>query len=445
MTLVTQVVTLIIGLVVSIILARVLGPTRKGILTLALVPPALAGSLINLGIDSATTYNVAKRTRPLPVLIGTGAGLMFAVGTVGAAVLAVLILLAPDLVTPGVRTLYAVVALAFLPMSLTWNLLDGVPLGLQDYRLYNVMRIVGAAGVGITTVVAVWPLRGGVLGALIAQAVTFTALTVLALSFFRRRYGGVAFAWDTHYMKDALRYGWQINLGNAVAFLNYRVDVLLLGHFVTAAQIGLYSISFAVAEKLWLLSLAAGVVLFPRVASGRSEQDDPRFTALVTRTVALLTAAGGVVLLFVAPAVVGILFSSRYAGAVGPLRALLLGIVAFSAARILANDIAARGRPMLNVYASVGGVVVNVVLNLVWIPRYGIVGSAWASSVSYTAIFVARLFIFSWLTDTPAISVLRPRRSDLAHYRDTARRVVSRGDRAVSDTGADIWTRTPTE
>ena len=76
----------------------------------------------------------------------------------------------------------------------------------------------------------------------------------------------------------------------------------------------------------------------------------------------------------------------------GALQALLAGIVALSAGRVLSNDIAGRGRLILNAYGGLAAVATNVVLNLLWIPRYGIVGAAWASTVSYSVSFLMALF-----------------------------------------------------
>lgn len=62
--------------------------------------------------------------------------------------------------------------------------------------------------------------------------------------------------------------------------------------------------------------------------------------------------------------------------------------------RVFGNDIAGRGRPILNTYVSVGAIATNIVLNVVWIPRYEIAGAALASTVSYGIILVVRQFLY---------------------------------------------------
>jgi len=93
-----------------------------------------------------------------------------------------------------------------------------------------------------------------------------------------------------------------------------------------------------------------------------------------------------------------LLYSSAFLPAVRPLQILLPGIVALSVGRVLANDVAGRGRVMLNNYAGLVTVATNVILNILWIPKYGIAGAALASTGSYTLAFFTQLFLYARLS-----------------------------------------------
>jgi O-antigen/teichoic acid export membrane protein len=60
------------------------------------------------------------------------------------------------------------------------------------------------------------------------------------------------------------------------------------------------------------------------------------------------------------------------------------GIVALGHSKILANYVAGRGRPDINAVRGVMALAINVVANLFLIPRYGIIGAAAATSISYS-------------------------------------------------------------
>jgi len=62
---------------------------------------------------------------------------------------------------------------------------------------------------------------------------------------------------------------------------------------------------------------------------------------------------------------------------------------------VLGQFLAAIGMPMRLVYFWLLCFLVNLVLNIMWIPIYGEIGAAYASVISYLSIFIL-VFIYSW-------------------------------------------------
>ena len=182
------------------------------------------------------------------------------------------------------------------------------------------------------------------------------------------------------------------------------------------SAVGLYAVGVGLVEKLWMVSYAASTVLFPRVAAETEEDRRKEFTPLVARTVLWITALAALVLVLLSHWIVLVLYSETFLPAVGALQALLIGIVALSAGRVLANDIAGRGFPGLNIYTGLAAVATNIALNLLWIPRYGIVGAAWASTASYTVSFLMALYFYCRLSGNHWTKVVFPQRGDWALY-----------------------------
>jgi O-antigen/teichoic acid export membrane protein len=129
--------------------------------------------------------------------------------------------------------------------------------------------------------------------------------------------------------------------------------------------------------------------------------------------------------------VVELLYSDTYLASVGPLQILLPGIVALGVSRVLANDMAGRGRPEVNLYVGVVTVASNVALNALWIPRLSIGGAALASSVSYAVSLAVTLWVYCRISANSWTRVLLPQRGDWGLYRETvitlARNLKARG------------------
>ena len=111
----------------------------------------------------------------------------------------------------------------------------------------------------------------------------------------------------------------------------------------------------------------------------------------------------------------------EFANAVLPLQILLIGAVTMSGWRILAIDIYGRGRPELNIYVSSVCLFLNVMLNILLIPKYGIIGAAWATSCSYTLAFVLMMIIYHRLFGVDIRDMIIIKISDLKVYRNVLR------------------------
>ncbi len=416
-TLTGQVIRLVLGLLTSVIIARILGPERKGIYTLCTLLPLLIIALTNLGLAPASAYYLAARRYPPRDILGGNLVLTAAISIAGMLVGLIITFWFRTELFPSVPADYLFFSLLLIPANLFFMHIQSVLLGARSFREYNLAAVLSSFLSLVITVIALGVLRMNIWGALAANLLAWTSATLIIFRRTKKVTGGVSFKLNGAYLRAALKYGLQVHLGNMFSFLNYRVDILLVNWYLNPVAVGFYSIGVLIVERLWLISSAASLVLFPRVAAEKDDPGKKEFTPLVARSVFLITVLGSLVLYAVSRWMVIFLYSRQYLPAVRPLQILLPGIIAISVARVLANDISGRGRPLLNTYTAMATLTSNVVLNLLWIPKYGIAGAAWASTASYGAALVARLVIYCRLSGNTWSAVLFPRRGDGELYR----------------------------
>lgn len=415
-TVLTNIVTLGLGLGTSVILARLLGPEERGIYALASLLPSLIVALIHLGIGPATVYYTAQDRYLRKEILGNTVLLALIIGTLGVIVGLLVVLFFRMSIFPNIAGEYLLVALGAIPASLFFLYFRYILLGLRQIKEYNFLDIWQSLCSLVLVALALWALGLGVVGALLAAMTAWFLSAVVAFRWVWRAAGGISFKPNVSYLKGVAVYGTQAYLANIMGFLNYRLDMFLVNWFLNPAAVGFYSISVGLAEKLWLISQAASVVLFPRVAAERDELRRKEFTPLVARTVLWVTTLTALALFILTPFIIVFLYSEVFILATRPLQILLPGIVALSVWRLLANDLAGRGRPMLNTYITGVAVVANVVLNLFWIPRYGIEGAAWASTASYGIALVVIVAVYCRISGNSWANVLLPQRGDWALY-----------------------------
>ena len=93
---------------------------------------------------------------------------------------------------------------------------------------------------------------------------------------------------------------------------------------------------------------------------------------------------------------------------------LLPGVLMLTFFKVLNMDLAGMGRPWVAMWAMVPALIVNVVLNVMWIPAHGANGAAAASTFSYGIAAVLFLVAYSRETGIPVREIIRYRSSDFA-------------------------------
>ncbi len=99
------------------------------------------------------------------------------------------------------------------------------------------------------------------------------------------------------------------------------------------------------------------------------------------------------------------------------LRLLLPGMVLLTVARGISVDLAARGRVDLNLYVSIVTLVVSVAGNIILIPRYGINGSAVATTLAFTVNLLTRLVLYERISGNKWYTLVLFFKSDAAVLR----------------------------
>jgi O-antigen/teichoic acid export membrane protein len=422
LTLVARVIGLGLALLSSVIIARALGPEGTGVYTLAILFPLLILTFANLGLGPATVYYVAQDKYSLREVFGNSIVMSSIIGVVASLLGLVLVIFFRGWIFPDVPRSYLVLALILVPANLfSQQYVNQILLGARRIGEFNAVSVAHKFLFLLLVFVATVGLGLGIGGVIWASILSSLLLCFALFLWLRRIAGGVRFRPNLAYIRDTLRYGVKAHLGNIIGFLNYRIEVFLLGAFLPFSAVGFYAVAVGLAEKLWFVSESASTVLFPTISAERDEQERKAFTPLVSRNILLITAIGASALFFVSPWVIVLLYSGEYLPTVQLFRILLPGIVFLSGARILANDIAGRGKPLLNTYVGAIGLVIQIGLNLAWIPRFGAAGSAWATTISYGIILVARLWVYMKLSDNSLAKVILPQNSDWLLYHQLAR------------------------
>lgn len=386
-TLAARVASLFIGIASAVIIARALGPAGKGEYALIVLIPALFQLAGGLGLDQAMVYLVARRRDESRAIAFTVLATSVGLGILLLGAYAVLTAIPPYSSYLGIVRVEAALIwllILLLPVTLATQSLTAAILALERYRDYNVATIVVPAANLALLLALVVLLDLGVAGAVVALGcASVIGLGWAAWLFFSAAPAG-SIRWAPGIVRQAFAFGSRAQVGNLAWFIHYRADMFLVAYFAGPVALGFYAAAVGLAEKLYLAPSAIGTVLFPRVAAGDPAQAR-RLTPQASRHTLFLTVCLSVILAALARPVVQILYGSEFLPSVTPLWLLLPGVVSLAVGRVVSADLSGRGLPGVVARANVSMAVLNIALNLWWIPIWGLAGAASATSVSYTA------------------------------------------------------------
>lgn len=421
-TLVTKGVVLGLSVAAGMLAARLLGTSGRGALALFQTVPLMVMPLGELGVRQAAAHFLGQR-RYTEQALGEGLKLLYLLGSVLGAAITLACYAGLGLWRSygwGLPCLFA----ALVPLLLLESYYNGILLAQRRIERMNYLSLADRAGMVLFLVLFVAWGRYGVMGAALALLASRLLPTVL-LAVWLREHLRLAPRWVPSLSNALLMKGGLFALSLFVMQLNYRVDVLMLERVSGMASVGIYSVGVTVCELLKELPLAIGLVLFARSANARlsppasggpgglervRSMEELGKVARVTMALIAVIALG---LAVAAPWVIPWCYGAEFAGSVRVIWCLLPGVMALALFLILQFFAAGQGKPGLVLRAFVPALILNILLNLAWIPRWHEVGAALSSTVSYALAVWVYLRQFSRLYGITAAELLWLRASDV--------------------------------
>lgn len=252
-------------------------------------------------------------------------------------------------------------------------------LGISTALLGVVLSVFGA-------VVLDWGLRGIVGGLLLALVVMlpirmWTARDCLRLVFSRPL------------LRRLLAFGVPLVPTSLAWWIFGMSDRILVGKLSTLDQLGLYSVALSLASVLSISVGALGQAWSPH-AFRIYEEDESHASAFYGRMLTYILVGLGLLavgLSTFARDLLSILATPKFVPAAEAVAPLALALVAYGSVQVTAMGISLTKKTLyLAIYAWIGAAL-NVSLNLLLVPRFGMLGAAWATFASYVFLTAAYL------------------------------------------------------
>jgi len=409
-TFTSRIIIVFIAIASSIITARWLGPAGKGTFAVLWVIVGLGVQFGNFGFHASNVFFTAKDKKSVSnvasnsLCFGLIAGVIISSGIIG------VFLKKPGLFG-NIPFLLLLVTIVLIPFKLILYFFQHLFLGLKRVLTYNSFELAERISLLAIVVVVLVLLKQGLFMLMLSVSVISGVLTIFFVIYTKRVTNFNFFTFDRILLRKMVGYGIKPYLANFFSFLMIRSDMLLVNYFKGANSSGIYSIAVNFADLLYLLPVTIGGMLFPIISANIS--DDGTFTQRVSRHTVLLMGIICILMALICKPLILLMYGEQFALSALPFLWLLPGIFFLSLVTIYNSDLAGRGYPRFIIFTTAISFILNFGLNLFFIPRYGIIGAAIASSISYFIMFMMILIYLIRFTHTTLRSLLSPSFSEI--------------------------------
>ena len=236
----------------------------------------------------------------------------------------------------------------------------------------------------------------------------------IGIAYFIKQYNKVDFAenLDLKFIYSAYSFGIRVFLSSIIIMLLIRVDIILIKKMLGFREVGIYSIAAHIVDMLQVASNLVGGYLFVKLSD---TEDDFTKWQLMKKIMMLFGAfltVANLAFVFLGKFLLRILYGIDFVPAYGVYLWLIPASYGLSFGSFFNNYLNSKGFPPITILIPAISLGLNIGLNLLMIPRCGLIGAAIASGIAYLLWFFLIIIYEQRRTKGAMLPVLIPSKQD---------------------------------
>jgi O-antigen/teichoic acid export membrane protein len=377
-----QVSRILASLLVGIWVIRYLGPEQYGLLAYAASFVGLFAIIAPLGLDGIVVRELVKDESKRDKLLGSA----FVLKLSGACIVLLLLAIAVKIIPNDVETNIYIFIIASSSIFQSFNVIN----------FYFQSRVLSKF-VSITNTISLIIISSIKISLVLFQAPLIYFVYILLLDAIILAFGYLYFysykklsirkwAFDKQVAFSLLKDSWPLMLSSVMGMVYYKIDQVMLKQMLDNKAVGLYAAAAKLSEAWYFIPIIISSSFFPAIVSAKKQSTEKtnsriKFLLGVTAWISLLIA---LVITFLAKELIGFLYGEKYIQSVTVLMIHVWAGLFVSLGVVSGKWLLVENLVKIALWRNLLGVISNVIINLLLIPRYGIVGAALATLISYS-------------------------------------------------------------
>jgi len=382
----------LVGLIIFAWIARYLGPDQFGVMNYAFAFVSLFAILATLGLDNIVIRDIIANPEKEKEYLGSTLLLKF----LGAIVTMIASVAAISIIEPGDNTLRIFVLI--MASMYIFKSFDAIDLWFQSkiqskYSVYSrSIAFVVITAIKIFLILTKAPLY--------AFVITFTGemliASLLLIIFYTRQSSYPISKWRIQgsLIKDLLKNSWPLLLGGIAAVIYMKIDQVMIGKMLGDTEVGLYYSAVKLSETWYFIPTIIGASVYPAIlnAKKKSEVLYKKRLQILFDFSAWFAIAISLAICVTSPWIIKILYGPEYAAAASVLSVHIWSGVFVFLGIIAGKWVIAENYTKNALIRTAIGAVLNIALNYILLPKFGIMGAAVATLISYSFVNYFSLF-----------------------------------------------------
>ena len=381
-TMAEQFLRIIAGLFVGIWVARYLGPEQFGLFSYVLAFTAIFGGIAKLGLGGIMVRELVNYPEKRDTYLGTAFWLKF----IGAfIVMGLMVAIMPFTSNDSQTNLFIFIITA----GLIFQSFEVVEFYFQSQVMAKIVSICKVAQLGLSSAIKIYLVitQAELLSFVLVTAFDALSLAVSYAIAYRLKKDHPPFYkhFTLSIAKQLLKDSWPLIFSAIVVMIYMRIDQIMIKEMLGEYEVGIYSAAVRLSEAFYFIPMLITASLFPAILNAKKQSEELYHQRLQKLYSLMVWIAISIALpmTFLSDWLIFFLFGQSYqeAGQVLMIHVwasifVFLGVA--SSKWFLAENL----QKLTFVNTSVGAII-NVILNLILIPDFGVLGAAYTTLISY--------------------------------------------------------------
>ncbi|TGL16505.1 flippase [Leptospira yanagawae] len=183
---------------------------------------------------------------------------------------------------------------------------------------------------------------------------------------------------------DVLRDSYPLIISGFAVTFYMKMDQIMIKSMLGNVDLGIFSVGIRFVENLYFVPMLITSSFLPMLVEEKSKsiQDLDRATYMLTSsTLFICMLISGSFYIF-SDTFINFFFGMEYLKAIPILKVYAFTLVFTALGVSSSRRLLVENRQNLSLFRTISGLLINLILNFLWIPKYGSIGAAWASVIS---------------------------------------------------------------